>query len=143
MGLRDILLGLPLEDRFSYDAAQNQFFINFEGMTIRSPQEIAAIRRMVEGRLAPLGHKVYTIVNYDNFSISPDLIDEYTAMVKDVVDRFYSGVTRYTTSSFMRMKLGKALRERHVAPYVFESADEAEAALHKLEAASESGTAAA
>ena len=102
MGLRDILLGLPLDDRFSYDAAQNQFFINFEGMTIRSPQEITAIRRMVEARLAPLGHKVYTIVNYDNFSISPDLIDEYTAMVKDLVDRFYSGVTRYTTSSFMR-----------------------------------------
>ena len=143
MGLRDILLGLPLDDRFSYDAAQNQFFINFEGMTIRSPQEITAIRRMVEGRLAPLGHKVYTIVNYDNFSISPDLIDEYTAMVKDLVDRFYSGVTRYTTSSFMRMKLGKALRERHVAPYVFESAEEAEAALHKLEAGSKSGTAAA
>jgi len=143
MGLRDILLGLPLEDRFSYDATQNQFFINFEGMTIRSSQEIAAIRRMVEARLAPLDHKVYTIVNYDNFTILPDLIDEYTTAVKDLVDRFYSGVTRYTTSSFMRMKLGRALRERHVAPHVFESADEAEAALHKLEAASKSGTAAA
>jgi len=43
----------------------------------------------------------------------------------------------------MRMKLGKALRERQVAPYVFESAEEAEAALHKLETASQGGTAAA
>jgi propionate CoA-transferase len=30
----------------------------------------------VERALAPLGRKVYTFVNYDNFNILPDLVDE-------------------------------------------------------------------
>ena len=40
--------------------------------------------------LSPLGHKVHAIVNYENFQIFPDIVDEYSAMVSDLVDRFYS-----------------------------------------------------
>ena len=69
------------------------------------------------------------IVNYDNFTILPDIVDEYTDMVKYLVDHFYSGVTRYTTSTFLRMKLGGALQKRDVAPHIYESSDEARQAL--------------
>jgi propionate CoA-transferase len=133
MGLRDDVLRVPLEQRFSYDAQQNVFFINFEGLSLRSTRDVNAIKRAVHERLAPLGHKVYAIVNYDNFSIAPEVMESYAAMVKALVARFYSGVTRYTTSTFMRMKLGEALRDRAAAPYVFESAEEALAQLRRLE----------
>ena len=83
--------------------------------------------------LSPLGRKVYAIVNYDNFTIFPDILDEYSAMVRDLVDRFYSGVTRYTTSGFLRAKLGDALKQRAVAPHIYESAKEASAHLRELE----------
>jgi hypothetical protein len=59
-----------------------------------------------------VGHRVYAVVNYDNFSILPELVGPYTDMVKAVVDRYYTGVTRYTTSAFLRMKIGDALKER-------------------------------
>jgi propionate CoA-transferase len=75
--------------------------------------------------VAPLGKKVYTIVNYDNFIIQPDIVDEYTAMVKYLIDNYYSGVTRYTTSTFLRLKLGDALKKRDVAPHIYESSEEA------------------
>ena len=88
---------------------------------------------IVEGLLSPLGRKVYVIVNYDHFTINPDVVDEYSAMVGDLVDRFYSGVTRYTTSSFLRAKLGDALKQRSVAPHIYESANEARAYLRELE----------
>jgi propionate CoA-transferase len=78
-----------------------------------------------------LGKKVYTIVNYDNFFILPDVIDEYTETVKYLVENYYSGVSRYTTSTFLRMKLGDALKKRDVAPYIFESSEEAKKALGK------------
>ncbi|MGA2495874.1 MAG: acyl CoA:acetate/3-ketoacid CoA transferase, partial [Roseiarcus sp.] len=71
------------------------------------------------------GRRVYAIVNYDNFTILPELLDAYSAMVRSLMDRFYSGVSRYTTSGFLRMKLGEALEKRGVAPHIFESADEA------------------
>ncbi|MFO7643868.1 MAG: hypothetical protein R6W95_05740 [Desulfosarcina sp.] len=83
----------------------------------------------MEAILAPLGHKVYTIVNYDNFSILPELVNAYTDMVKNLIDRYYAGTTRYTTSTFLRMKLGDALQKRDVAPHIYESSEEARKAL--------------
>ena len=40
-------------------------------------------------------------------------------------DKHYTRVTRYTTSNFLRMKLGDALQQRGVAPHIYESAQEA------------------
>ena len=133
MGLRDDLLRMPLERRFTYHPQQNQFFVNFEGHVIRNHKDIEQARRIVEDMLSPLGRKVYVIVNYDNFKIYPDMIDEYTAMVRDVADRFYYAATRYTTNAFLRKKLGAALNRRALAPHIFESADEARAHLRQLE----------
>ena len=129
MELKKDLLSLRLEDRFTYDAAENLFFVNFEGFAIQDRQSIQDIRGLVEATLSPLGRKVYTIVNYDNFSIHPDLVDEYTGMVKHLVETYYSGVTRYTTSTFLRMKLGDALQQRNVAAHIYESSAEARKAL--------------
>jgi hypothetical protein len=61
--------------------------------------------------LKPIGHKVNAIVNYDRFSILPELVDDYIAMVKGVVERHYHGVTRYTSNTFLRVKLGEALEK--------------------------------
>jgi propionate CoA-transferase len=133
MGLRDQLLRMPLEQRFTFDPSENVFFVNLEGHKIHSHEDVEEVRRTVESKLAPLGHKVYAIVNYDNFEIFPDVIDEYSAMVRDLVDRFYSGVTRYTTSSFLRAKLGEALKQRALAPHIYASVDEATANLRDLD----------
>ncbi|HUN90629.1 MAG TPA: acyl CoA:acetate/3-ketoacid CoA transferase [Burkholderiaceae bacterium] len=125
MGLCDDLLARPLEDRFAYDAQQNIFFVNLEAYAVRSAADVDAVRAIVERRLGPLGRRVYAVVNYDNFSIDPDLVDAYAAMVQSLCDRYYLQVTRYTTSGFMRMKLGEALASRHLAPHIYESAEEA------------------
>jgi propionate CoA-transferase len=132
MGLRDSMLSLPLEQRFSYDADQNVFFINFERLAVRSVEDIERIRHAIEARLAPLGKKVFGIVNYESFTITPELTDAFGEMVQQLVDRFYYGVTRYTTSSFLRLKLGEALQRRHVAPHIYESAEEARAHLQEM-----------
>ena len=133
MGLRDDLLRMPLEQRFTYHPDKNQFFVNFEGHVVRSHQDIERIRRVVESMLSSARRKVHVIVNYDNFSIYPDILDEYSAMVRDLADRFYSGATRYSTNGFLRSKLGDALGRRALAPHIYESADEASAHLHELE----------
>ena len=125
MGLKDHLLTIPLEQRFSYRPEENLFFVNFEGLSVTTHELVEAIRSNVERVVKPLGKKVYCIVNYDNFSILPEIVDHYSEMVQDVVSRFYSGVTRYTTSAFLRMKLGDALAKRSLAPHIYETAQEA------------------
>lgn len=131
MGLREEVLGLSLDMRLTYHQADNMFFVNFEGLSVKSSRQIGDIRAAVEKILQPLGHKVFAIVNYDNFYIAPELVDEYMDMVQQIVNTFYHGVTRYTTSAFLRMKLGESLAKRNVAPYIFESKEEARAALRK------------
>jgi propionate CoA-transferase len=125
MGLKDDLLTLTLDERLTYDPQENLFFVNFEGFAVNTSQKVQDIKDAVEKILAPLDKKVYTIVNYDNFTILPDIVDEYTDMVKYLVNTYYSGVTRYTTSTFLRMKLGDALKKRDVAPHIYESSAEA------------------
>ncbi len=133
MGLRSELLELALEKRLSYDRKQNLFFVNFEGYTVRSIEQIEHIDLAVREFLKQAPGKVYTIVNYDNFSISPELLGPYIDMVKKLMDDCYSEVTRYTTSGFARMKLGDALAEHDVAPHIYESSEEAAQHLLELE----------
>ena len=130
MGLKHDLLDLPIEERLTYHEEENLFFVNFENYFVRSSSQILRIRELAEQILSPLGKQVCTIVNYDNFNILPELVDEYSDMVKYVM-RFYKGVTRYTTSTFLRMKLGDELQKRGLAPYIYETREEARKALPK------------
>ncbi len=131
MGLKDDLLSIPINERLIYEPSTNIFYINFEGLAVKTKGDIEAIRSRVTEICAPLGKRVKTIVNYDNFSIVPELEDEYIKMVKFVVSKYYSDVTRYTTSAFLRMKLGDDLKKRHLAPHIFQSKEEAREALEK------------
>lgn len=124
MNLKDDLLSVPLEERFTYNPEENIFFVNFENFFVRSRGDIEKIRDTAEKILVPIGKKVFTIVNYDNFNILPELVDEYADMVKYIMG-YYEKTTRYTTSTFLRMKLGDELQERGVAPHICENRDEA------------------
>ncbi|QJQ98115.1 CoA-transferase [Halomonas sp. PGE1] len=130
MGLRETLLERPLARRLHLDAAGEVLFIDFENLHIATRDDVAAIEREVETRLAPLGRRVYAVVNYDHCRIDDAVLEAYTAMVRGLEERFYTRVTRYTTSGFMRRKLGHALEARAVAPHIYQSAAEAEAHLH-------------
>ena len=133
MDLREQLLSIPLDQRFTYDEASNHFFVNLERYSVRSEDDIEHIRQIVVDRIGPLGKRVYAVVNYDNFTISPELLDAYSAMVRSLMDEYYADVTRFTTSGFLRMKLGDALERRGVAPHIYESAAEAERNLQDIE----------
>jgi propionate CoA-transferase len=75
--------------------------------------------------LAAVGKKVIVAANYDNFYLAPELADAYVSVVRTLAERYYEDVTRYSTSSFMRLKLSGHLSERGLAPHVYESRQEA------------------
>jgi propionate CoA-transferase len=131
MGIADGFFRLPLEQRFTHDPVENVFYVNFEGHAIKTSQDIRNVQDAVDKILLPLGHKVDAIVNYDNFEIEPELVGEYTDTVKNIVKTYYTSVTRYTASTFLRMKLGEALKERNVASHIYESLEEARQSFKK------------
>ncbi len=133
MGLREQLLHLPLDARLLFDAQRETLFLNFEKMRIDSPAQIDEILEHVRRICEPLGRKIFAVVNYDGFELAPSLADDYARMVRTVVDRYYHKVTRYSTSSFMRAKLGLTLAERGVSPHIYESVREALAHVRESE----------
>ncbi|MHA6848638.1 acyl CoA:acetate/3-ketoacid CoA transferase [Ralstonia syzygii] len=142
MDLRKTLVGLSFDARFAYDAKKNVLYLNFERLEIRTPQSIDAIRTKVEEICEPIvrgGQRVQAVVNYEGFLLDRDLADRYAEMVHGCVERYYSSVTRFTTSAFMRSKLGEALSRRRLAPYIFESEVEAMESLATMRAAETAG----
>ena len=65
------------------------------------------------------------IGNHDGVAIDAGVADTCVAMVRYMDTRCYLSAIRYSTSAFLRMKLGGALAHRSVAPHIFESAAEA------------------
>jgi propionate CoA-transferase len=105
LGLRNRLLAMPLADRIDYDDRSNLLFVNFEGLTVDTAQEIADIEQAVASKVGALGRRVDVIVNYDHFSIRPELLDAYSTMVARLTQRHYGRVTRYAASGFLKARL--------------------------------------
>ncbi len=124
MGLEAQLLGRPLSARVALDESRGLLFIDLAGYRVRSTREVEDVRAEVERRCAPLGRKVEAVIDYDGCSIYPAIAEAWFDMARDVQARFYAKATRYTTSAFMRLKLGDALERRAVASHVFETAAE-------------------
>ena len=127
MGLKEDLLTMPLEARFAYDAELgNMFFLNMEGMSLVTGDDVEAIGTAVGKRLASIGKKVQMVVNYEQLGPGPGPDRRLRSlMVRRLAERHYASVTRYTTSSFMRLKLTKELHHRDLAPHIYESRQEA------------------
>jgi propionate CoA-transferase len=126
MALAQILLGMSLSERITYDPARNTMFINWEGFEVRTTDEVELVRREVETRCRAIGRKLAMVINYDQFYLDPAVSDAFFSMITYLQQRYYTTASRYTTSAFMRLKLGASLAERELAPHVFETFDEAQ-----------------
>ena len=119
--------GSPIQAVLLTSASELEFWVRTPGVR-EEVQELAVSQALQEQYWKPTHGAVRT-----GLERSLELLDAYGEMVQWLMQRFYSGVTRYTTSSFLRVKLGDALTKRNVAPYIYESADEAREHLHELE----------
>jgi propionate CoA-transferase len=135
MNLERMLVGLSIAERISYDQERNILFLNYEGLRLRTLEEIELIRAELETRLRAIGRRVSLIANYDGFELDPSITDAYFTLVAYIQDRYYTSASRYTTSAFMRLKFQNALAQRELAPHVFETREEAQSMLGSQETA--------
>ena len=129
MGLREDMLSLPLAARMSYDDERNILFLNFEDLEMKTIAQVDEGNALIRGIVEPLGHKVYVVVNYYGFKLDPAVEDAYFESARQLAEKYFLGITRFTTRAFMKTKLGDLLSKRGVAPHVYESEEEAKAAV--------------
>ena len=132
MNLESELLNLSLPERVTYDAERNILFLNFEGMYVRVAADVKAIWDICEERCRAAGRRVGVVINYDRFRINQEMYDAYAEMDRYFLAHYFTTITRYATSAFLRAKLGEAFSQRNIAPHVFERKEEAQAFLATL-----------
>lgn len=123
MGLQNDLLHLDLPDRIAVDQAKGRLFLNFEKMRIRTQDDVNLVFDAVTRACRPLTTKVDVLVNYDGCQIDESVEADWARMVQGLTSRYYSRVSRYSGSAFMRMKLGDAFPDART--HIFETKDQA------------------
>lgn len=129
MGLKDSLMSIALVDRIHWQPERNMLFLNFQGLKLVTPRDAQDVHAAVEAKCRAIGRKVNVIVNYDGFEIMEPALDAYTQVVQSLSNQYYLGTVRYSTSAFLRDKLGAAIQARGLAPHIYETRSEAEAAI--------------
>ena len=127
MGLEDELLQMDFGERLSLDEERQLVFLNLVGHEIHTRDDVDRMRQVLTdyfGRLRP-GFSV--VVDYDDFRLDDRVADQYFRLIGSMAERFGYTVTRYTTSAFLRAKLGEGLTRRNLATHIFETRQEAQA----------------
>ncbi len=120
---------LTLDERFHEDADKNLVFINFEGLTLQSLDEVLELAAFLGRRLQALGRRVDLVVNYDNFELGRAAAPRFFQMVREHERRYFLSSTRYSTDAFLRRKLGRAFAEAKLSQQIYRSFEEAAHAL--------------
>ena len=103
--LRDRMQMRPLSERLRFDVASETLYIDFSGLAVHDERMIEAIEQAVESCLAGRAGRVDAVVNYDDFSIRPEMLEPYALMVERLAERYYRRVTRYGSKGFLRARL--------------------------------------
>ena len=125
MKLRSQLLDIPMSDRLYYDKQQNIVFVNLSGLLIESDEDLSNFDRDLNKFFSTLGTKVNLVSNYDGISIAPRMAAKFANVLGQLEYDYYLTATRYTTSAFLRQKLGQDLKNRSISPHIFETRQEA------------------
>jgi len=125
MKLRRSMLEIPLLDRLYFDDRTQTVYANMSGMMIENRHEVETLGEDLNSYFRGLGRKVNLIANYDGISVNPKVADRFANLLSQLEYDYYLTATGYTTSTFMRRKLGDDLRKRSIAPHIFETPQEA------------------
>lgn len=137
MELMEELTNLKLCERCTYDPERNILFLNLEGWSVRKKSDVVDLQKVLVDACVKAGRRVNAVVNHDGFRMAEDLYDDYAEMIQYMMKHHYTTTARYSTSSFMRLKMQEALKRRGLQPHIFESADEAHAIVEASRSAAE------
>ncbi|PIB23538.1 acyl CoA:acetate/3-ketoacid CoA transferase [Amylibacter kogurei] len=127
MKLKNTLINVRMEDRLTYDASTNTVFINLAGTAINTREDLDEHYTVMHKFFGDLGKKVNIISNFDGRTIAPKLRAAYADFQAELEKKYFLDAARYTTSAFLRQKMGQDLKARALSPNIFETAAEAAA----------------
>ncbi len=125
MKLKRKMLAMEWGDRLRYVEAENTVFANLSGLSIENKEDFKMMREASHEFFSKIGRKVDLISNYDGVSIAPKMSVRFVDLLTELEEKYYQTATRYSTSAFLRQKMGQDLKKRKISPHIFETQQEA------------------
>jgi propionate CoA-transferase len=102
-----------LEERCSYQKEDHTMFLDLFGINLNTKDDVDWFFDTLSCILEPLVRAkgpIDMVVQYDGFDIRQGLEDEHIRRTKELEDKYYKSVHRFTGTQFHRAKLAKNLK---------------------------------
>ncbi|HXG94671.1 MAG TPA: ATP-binding protein [Blastocatellia bacterium] len=125
-----------MQNRFILDRKENILFINFADLRIESREQVDEFARIVREAYRAQGRRLYAIVNYEGTEITPEIIDYYGEVIKELQDRYAIRTVRYSSNGFTRSALRYLGAAKDLESNTYATREEAVRAIQELESRS-------
>ncbi len=120
-----------MRERMQYNKDSNILEIDFSHLTINNHEQINQIRAALNELLSPLYHRVYALVNYEEFMVEDELKEAYGVLIKELYDRFSKGTYRYSTNALTRITIKSTSLKQGMSSRTYPSREEALQAIRR------------
>jgi propionate CoA-transferase len=120
MRLLESLYSLDMAERLSYSAETRTLYVDLHGVSVTSPEAVAAIFGAIDAffaRAPALSKAVDVFVNYDGFDCREELVDAFAARAQAAEARHYGTVHRLSSAGFARKRLADSVQLTLQASY--------------------------
>jgi len=104
VGLREHLLRRSAAHRVVYDGERNTLFVDLEGMTLHTGEDVDRLFSLMEQLCREAGGAVTVIMTDDNLRLDEDISADYRDRWGRLIDRHAGRSSRYTAAVFHRLR---------------------------------------
>ena len=116
---------IDLEQRFDYDEENNVLYVNLEGLSIETEEDVSELAVLLDQELASSDKKVRAIVNYANLYLDPGARESFFDMLRRNEEECFLSSTGYSVDPFLRRQLREEFAEAGLEQRIYRGFDEA------------------
>ena len=116
---------IDLEQRFDYDEENNVLYVNLEGLSIETEEDVSELAVLLDQELASSDKKVRAIVNYANLYLDPGARESFFDMLRRNEEECFLSSTGYSVDPLLRRQLREEFAEAGLEQRIYRGFDEA------------------
>jgi propionate CoA-transferase len=116
---------IDLEKRFHYDEENNVLYVNLEGLSIETEEDVSELAVLLDQELASSDKEVHAIVNYANLYLDPGARESFFDMLRRNEEECFLSSTGYSVDTLLRRQLREEFAEAGLEQRIYRNFDEA------------------
>ena len=116
---------IDLKERFDYDEENNVLYVNLEGLSIETEEDVSELAVLLDQELASSEKEVHAIVNYANLYLDPSAREGFFDMLRRNEEECFLSSTGYSMDTLLRRQLREEFAQAGLKQRIYRDLDEA------------------